>query len=349
VRKYRRGDSWGIDRFANGKRLRYIVGTEEEADRELARLRAELASGAQPSDPKRKGLIFDNLCAEYLEYSKANKKPQSHRRDQVSIKSLLDTFAQKLVVKITAYDLEHYKTKRLLHVKPATVNRELSCIKHMFNLAVVWEKIKSHNLHKVKKFKEPDGRVRYLSDDEIPRVLAACSRYLRPIVIMALNTGMRKGEILNLKWTEVDMNNKLIIIIDAKNNKSRSIPINPVLFNELVVKKSKANSEYVFAHHDGTRFHELYYGFMSALKKVDINNFHFHDLRHTFASRLAMSGIDIRIIQELMGHKTITMTMRYSHLSSKTLREAVDRLCRPEDIKPGNSGADAQNSSTTIA
>lgn len=327
MKKYLRGRVWYIGYSHNGKRRRIAVGTsEEQADLVMAQMKMKLSRNEPLEEPAPAVMIFDKLCDEYLEFSKANKTPQSFRRDQTSIANLKETFGGKLITAITAHNLERYKSKRRNQVKPATINRELSCIKHMFNKAVHFGFLRHNQLNTVKKFKEPPGRVRYLNDEEIAKVLDQCASYLKPIVICALNTGMRKGEILSLKWQDVDLKNRFLFVRKAKNNETRTLPICEVLYETLKEIGPQLGNQYVFTHADGRPFREIYYGFKAAVKRAGINDFRFHDLRHTCASRLAMQGLDIRVIQELLGQKTLAMTMRYSHLSHKTLRNAVDQL-----------------------
>ena len=270
--------------------------------------------------------FFEKICKEYLQFSKTNKTKKSYERDILSIKHLSEYFSGKLLEEITARDLEQYKNRRRIKVMPATVNRELSCIKHMFNKAVQWGYLKKNPLQCVMKFKEPPARVRYLTEEEIERLENSCINHLRPIVVMALNTGMRKSEILNLKWSDIDMRNRLVIIRHTKNNEIKMVPINNTLYFHLVLLSPKPNGHYVFENKNGKPYTKIFKGFKAALRRAGISDFRFHDLRHTFASRLVMAGVDIRTVQELLGHKSLRMTMKYSHLSDKHLRDAVDKL-----------------------
>ena len=168
------------------------------------------------------------------------------------------------------FDLEKYKKERVNQVTPSTVNRELACLKTLYYKAIEWGKCLYNPVAKVKFYKENNQRIRYLEPDEIKRLIEECSEHLRPIVIMALNTGMRLGEILKLKWQDVDFSQKLIYIMDSKIKEKREI--------------------------------------------------------HTFASHLVMNGVDLRTVQELMGHKLFNMTLRYAHLSPDHKRSAVSLL-----------------------
>ncbi len=333
MRIYKRGNSYILDSSSGGVRTRKSLGpSKEAAEQTLVEMKAgdrpapALPATPDPAKADKSGMIFDKLCDAYLEHSQATKVPQSHRRDRVSVKNLLRAFKGKPIKKIQPYEMEQYMSQRRKTVKPATVNRELSCIKHMLNKAVNWRFLKYNALDVVKKFKEPPGRVRWLSMEEARHLIECCRNYLRPVVITALNTGMRKGELLHLEWIDVDLTNRILTVRNSKNNESRNIPINDTLYQLLSDLKAKTKYKLVFCHQDGSPFHELYYGFIAAVKRAGISDFRFHDLRHTFASWLANQAVDIRVIQVILGHKTLAMTMRYSHLSEKILQEAVKKI-----------------------
>jgi integrase len=137
---------------------------------------------------------------------------------------------------------------------------------------------------------------------------------------------MRKSEILNLKKREVDLENRKITVIKTKNNESRVIPMNQNLYEELMALSRNPNGDYIFSDSNGRPFGDIKKGFSAALKRAGIEDFRFHDLRHTFGSYLVMKGVDIRTVQQVMGHKQIRMTMRYSHLSPEYVQEAIGRL-----------------------
>lgn len=222
--------------------------------------------------------------------------------------------------------IEKYKAERLAEVSPATVNRELANLKNMYTKAIEWGYVKSNPVKKVKFLKEPPGRLRYLKAEEVDALLKACADHLRPIVITALNTGMRRGELFNLKWTDVDLKNRKITVVNTKNNESRVIPINQTLYKELIEISDESKGEYVFPDRKGHPFKDIKKSFSTALKRAKIEDFRFHDLRHTFGSHLVMQGVDLRTVQQVMGHKDIKMTMRYSHLSPEYVQEAMERL-----------------------
>ena len=157
--------------------------------------------------------------------------------------------------------------------------------------------------------------------------MSECDFHVKPIVTMALNTGMRKGEILSLKWANVDLSHGFILLEITKNGERREIPINSTLRAALQGLVRRLDVPYVF--HDAKtaeRYQDVKKGFSAACRGAGINDFHFHDLRHTFASHLVMAGQDLTTVKELLGHKTLTMTLRYAHLGPSHKVKAVDVL-----------------------
>lgn len=206
----------------------------------------------------------------------------------------------------------------------------------MFTMAVKWGRAQRNPVKEVKMFKEPKGRERILSEEEEGRLLEAVesttkSQHLTPIIITALNTGMRKGEILNLKWSNVDFKGRVITVEGTKNGEIRKIPMNQKLTEALGNAKKIACNEYVFSE-NGKPYGDVKTGWWTALKRARIEGLTFHSLRHTFGTRLGMNGYDIKTIAELMGHKDIKMTMRYSHPTPEHKRMAVESLDRVTTI-----------------
>lgn len=215
--------------------------------------------------------------------------------------------------------IEKYRKERKDSGKAdATINRELQALRHLFNKAIAWRKAQHNPVSQVKLRKEENSRVRFISEEEETSLLQACGPNLRAIVVAALNTGFRRGELLSLTWTDVDFVRGLITVqaAYAKNGERRTIPINEEPRRLLSSLKTNANNaDKVFLNSNGEAYRLVSTVFDEAVERAKIIDFHFHDLRHTFASRLIMTGVDLRTVQVLMGHKTIAMTLRYSHLS----------------------------------
>lgn len=214
------------------------------------------------------------------------------------------------------------------HRSPATVNRYLACLSVAFSYAVSeLEWINKNPVCKVKKLKENKGRTRFLSQDEIARLLVVCRKYqsssdIYLLVKMALTTGARYGELQKLTWNNVRLNisEPSISFIATKNGEDRGVPITPEIVHLLKSHKIKQNitTKYVFPSIDGKTPKDFTWYWRKACKESDLNDFRFHDLRHTCASYLAMNGATLLQIAEVLGHKTLDMVKRYAHLTRKT-------------------------------
>jgi len=303
-----------------------MVGSSRTlAENAMHKRKVEIAENRFLDVKKEQRIKFKDFAKEFLAtHSKANKK--SWKSDEYNIKNLNETFGGKYLYAISTNDIEKYVASRVQKVSPATTNRELATIKTMFNKAIVWGKIEQNPAKTVKFLKEPAGRLRFLEIEEINKLLVNCSKQLRPIVSIAVFTGMRRGEILGLKWHDIDFKNSTITILNTKNGEKREIYINEQVKDVLIRVRKHIKSQYIFCDINGKPFYNIRKSFSTACKKSGINSFRFHDLRHTFASQLVMSGFDINTVRELLGHKDIRMTLRYSHLSQNYKRRALDVL-----------------------
>lgn len=326
---YKKKNRWYADYYLNGRRIREVVSiqgvdpskiTLRGAQQAFAIRKAEIAQGKFKIANVKKSISFEVLCTEYLEnYSKVNKR--SWRRDLSSIKHFLDYFGDKKLNQITSWLIEKYKAERKKLVKKSTVNRELDTFRHIFNKAVDWGYIDKSPYTGVKKFKVNNTNLRILSDAEFKDLYNASSASLKPILQMAVHTGMRLGEILSLLWDDVNLKEGHLLVRDSKNYESRYIPLHPELTSVLIDLKNRSDSEYVFGGRTTIKRQ-----WANALKKSGIKHCRFHDLRHTFGSNLGMSGVDIVTVAELMGHKDLSITKRYSHPTPEHKKSAINRL-----------------------
>ena len=328
---YKRNKYWIDYRDAEGRRYREVIGTSKrEAEKALAVRKAEIVQGKFNFKKKARKISFREFAAKYLDYARINKR--SWRRDETSLKSLVPIFGETFISKITEWQVESYKIERRRVVKEATVNREVALLKHMLTLAVKWGDADENPVRNVKLFRENNLVERVLTQDEEIRLLQECAAHLRPIVIAALNTGMRLGEILSLTWSNVNLKDGFIVVT-AQNSKSRRlrrIPINSVLRSVLVALPK--TQEIVFpSPATGRAWHgssnPLKTSFYAACRRAKITGLRFHDLRHTFASRLVAAGVSLVDVSKLLGHAQITTTMRYAHVNSDSQRKAVEKLC----------------------
>lgn len=217
----------------------------------------------------------------------------------------------------------------------ATVNRYLAALSHALTVAVnEWGWLETNPMRKVSKLKEPRGRTRYLSEDERKKLLTACqesrSKALYTIVVLALSTGMRRGEIVGLKWDDIDLNAGRITITQTKNGEIRVVPL-VGLAKEVLQEYSKVrriDSPLVFPGEDPNQPLKISPAFNRAVKNAGIPNFRFHDLRHSAASYLAMGGATLPEIAAVLGHKTFAMVKRYAHLSESHTASVVEKMNR---------------------
>lgn len=285
-------------------------------------------------------ISLSDFVDKYSEFAKANKSKKGSYIERCTAESKIIPFfgADTLLTEINPHLIEQFKIYRLKEVKPATVNRSLSYLKHAFKMAIEWGFLKDNPASSVKKLREPSGRVRWLRPIEVEELIECSNERLKSIALFAINTGLRAGEIKKLKWNDIFMksldsdmvfNNSVniqyldyskggVFVRESKNNSSRIVPMNDMVLK--IIKELPRKNDFVF---EGKGFRG---SFEDARIKAKLSDFVFHDLRHTFASYLVMNGVDIRTVQYLMGHKDIKMTARYSHLSQGHLQNAVDKL-----------------------
>lgn len=325
----KRGSGYQIDYYdPHGKRIRQTFNKKKEAEAELAK-RISLIAENRYLDVKREfKTTLKDLVDKYTEN-------YPHQIKAYYCKNFTDYFGPlTLLANIRYMDLETYRNR--LRQRPtkngtiradATVNREMSCFHHLMTKGVEWEMMERSPFETGKSLmlKENNQRVRFLKDSEIKALLAECPDYLHRIVMCALHTGMRRGEILSLKWDQV--RNGFIYLSKTKTKEPRQIPINDELaavFGE-IRRKQHLKCDHVFTY-QGKPLGNLKKSFKSALRRAGIQDFRFHDLRHTFASQIIMRGGTLKDVQEILGHKTMTMTLRYAHLSQEHKRNAVNLL-----------------------
>jgi len=245
----------------------------------------------------------------------------------MSMRALTRVFAGKTLQEITPKLIEEYKESRKKAGRSGvTINRELACLKHMFTMAITWGRASSNPVKEVKLYRENNGKIRFLTEEEETRLIAHCSPVLKPIVITALHTGFRKSEVLSLTWQHVDFQHRLITVeaAYAKNRETRSVPMTTVLTQTLKAIRINTDSQApVFLNSQGKPYRNISTAFKTAVRHAGLKGVSVHTTRHTFASRLIKRGVDLKTVQELMGHKHITMTLRYAHLAPGHKRAAI--------------------------
>lgn len=273
------------------------------------------------------------FAKEFLSYVKDVKGKRSWDKDGRTLQHLIAFFGNKKLSSISPKDVDDYKQHMLNNgYKPASVNRELACLKYLYNLAIRWKKFFGPNPVSQVEFLEENNEIsRILLPEEVVRLLEVSSPYLRNIIITALNTGMRKMEILSLKWEYIDLEANMITLpqTNTKAKKTRRIPISWALRKALLEQKlMSGGSEFVFPSEYSKNGHLswLKRSFTTACKRAGIEGLRFHDLMHTAATRMIESDISVEKVSKILGHSDINLTMRrYAH-PEDSLKDAVEKL-----------------------
>jgi integrase len=337
MRVFKRGKFWYADYSIDGKRRMKSFGRQKKMaelflkDIELKNHRGEL------------GFVQDNISlkqfiGKYLEYCRMNKSSHTYEVDSGRIRMFHRFFEEKGIGKvkeITPALMEDYKALTLQTCKPITVNHHVVLIKAMLNKAVEWKHLKENPLKNFKKLKDPGlQEPRYFSKLEIDKMLSLANPFMQKAIKILLYTGMRRSELVYLTWDDVDFQNTRIRIqskresgFHPKSYKPRSIPMTKEL--EKLLMDLPPRGKYVFDNGKNEPLHQPDYythTFVSLLKRAEIRGANLHTLRHTFASYLVMAGVDLRTVQELLGHSTVKVTEKYSHLSPDHRTRAVGVL-----------------------
>ena len=338
VYKNKKDGAYWIDYRHLGKRYRKKVGSSKrQAEIVYGKIKSQIAENKYLDVKKNQSITLPEFLNFYLrDCSCVNNKPSTHYRNTKIAENLKRHFGNIHLYEITDIDVDNYKkARREAGIKLATINRELALLKGVLNKARQW-KVLQTPLPEIKLFKVDNTRVRYPTEEEYRRLVAISPEPLKSIIIVAVNTGMRRGELLSLKWQDVDIKERIITLRDTKSKETRYVPVNNVVSDALIGMNAVQGCEYVFAGKEGnSHISESYVShlFEKVVKKAGIKDFRYHDLRHTFASWLVMKGIDLKTVQELLGHKTFNMTLRYSHLSPEHKKLAVEILEEKSKIR----------------
>jgi integrase len=338
-REFKNGAKWCVDvMLPNGKRYRRVVGVKKQAEQVQKRIESEIVEGKWEIRDK-EDIPFSTLTIEYLEYAEANKATSTFITDKYRIEAhLLPYFGDTPISEISLQMIDGYKTSRVRkRAAPKTINNELVNLSHMMTMAARWGYINSNIVLNVVKLRVPKRNMRFLNQQEIQRLLNAASKsYIYPIIVTALHTGMRKSELFNLKWTDVDFEHQLITIQSnedwhTKNYGARTLSITPNLYDVLISHHQQQlemniKSGYVFTYRGEKIKAGIKKSFITVLRDAGLAGVTLHTLRHTFASQLVMTGVPLRDIQELMGHESYETTLQYAHLTKDHAKQQVLRL-----------------------
>ena len=335
----------------NGVRVYESTKTTNKklAEKILLDKRTEILTGRVLEKPEaiNKSIGFKELVERYLGFIEGRLK--SFKELKYIAKILIAYFKDKPLNGFNIMDAELVQKdaiKKGLSVR--TANYYTRILTTMFRKAAEWELVDESVVKKLarcKKIKGENKRLRYLTEEEAERLIECCEpTYLKPIVVMALNTGMRIGEILKLTWPRVDIKNGIILLDKTKNGERREIPVNETLRRTLATLLRHIKTDYLFYNPNTLLpYDRLKNSWKTACKRAHIMDFHFHDLRHTFASWLVMRGVDLTTVKEILGHKDIGMTLRYAHLAPSHIKRAVEILDERCKIVAVNQDQEIQN------
>jgi site-specific recombinase XerD len=329
---YKRGNTWWIDYYIDGQRVRENTNTtsKRRAEDMLAKIRTEVVEGRLNLQRVRSSPSFSDFSEKYLEYSLQNKKPSSHKRDCLSVKHLDAFFGKRTLRDIQPMLIEHYKKRRGDEGKsPATINREMACLKHMFTIAISWKQAYENPVKQIRMLHEDNEVTNVISYEDEELLLANAAPHLRDILICALDTGMRRSEMFELRWKDVDLKKSALRVVKSKTGKAREIPIGDRLLIVLKRLRTSQSGDHVFiSPKTGEKLTKVDTAFRRALERSGIKHrgYRLHDCRHSFASRLIEQGESPFTVQELLGHSSIRTTQRYAHPGAQSKRDAIKKL-----------------------
>jgi integrase len=340
----KRGNTWWMSFMYQGQQVRRSTGTTDKrlAEAILGQVKVQMIEGRFFDKSHAQERTLTELLDRYLSEHAARRA--NHRRELTSVKKLNAFFGNPTLDQITPKRIVAYKNHRYADgVKPATINRELASLKKAFNLARrEWEWCDDNPVCRVSMEPEHNTRDRWLTADEEARIMSAAPAWLRELMVFAIHTGMRQGEILGLTWTGVDLFRRAVTVFKSKNGERRTIPLNQTALDLLKHKAASRSLDtaLVFPSEAHTRLNasNISRSLNLVLQKTKLMDFHFHDLRHTCATRMVQAGVDLYKVQRLLGHKSPIMTQRYAHHYPESLRDGVEAL----DVGRGFSANVAQ-------
>ena len=347
---YKRAQVWWMDFTYKGKQWRRSA---ETTDRKLAqriydKIKGQIAEGKWFEIPPGEK-TFEEMMDRYLSEHVSRKK--SKRSYEGYVRNLRSFFKDYRLSEITADLVMKYKGKRLQEgVKPATLNRDLAILKNAFNRAIYkWEPAWAtvNPMKKVEMEAENNERDRWLNDEEWNNLQKSLPRWIKEIILLDIQTGLRQGELITLRWPMVDLSRRVVTIPrpNTKNNEPKTVPLNDIAMDILKNRPRSLQTDLVFftRNHTQHRADNVRREFRKVIRRSGIIDFRFHDLRHTFASRCLHSGADLYQVQKLLGHKNGAVTQRYAHHCVDSLRSAVDGLAKGFDKKENSNVQQAAN------
>ena len=326
-RVYKRGETFYIDFPADGRRVREAVGKDEGQARRALEKRKEAVIKGVFNLASRRGVRFSDFTERYIEIKRTHGR-RSMRQIERCASRLRDHFEGFLLSQVSLSDVEDYAKKRLKDgVMGATVNRELACLKNIFSVADRLGEFCGRNPVKGFEFFREEKRDAHILDlDELRRLVAAAGERMRRIILLAWGTGMRRGEILGLRWADIDFERGSIFLKKTKSGKPRRVQLDPAVAG--VLQEIERTSEYVFPNSKtGGPVKDIKTTWIRARAAAGLpKTFRFHDLRHNFGTLLSERGVALPTIMEMLGHRQISTTMRYQNPTTEAKTRAASIL-----------------------
>jgi integrase len=357
-----------VCQYKRGRRINLgsvgILTPAQARDKALAIL-SDVSKGIDPKKQNKTGITLSEFIdGHYSPWIHSHRKSAIKTLSHIH-RCFVKPFGDKPLTEFTPAMIDQWRTQRLKNNRSIeTVNRDIATFKAALSKAVLWGLIENHPLSKLKLLKsDSSGKIRFLSREEEHELRKATiareeviradrdraniwrekrgydlypdlrhftfADYVRPMILLSLNAGMRQGEIFSLRWENVNFERAMLTIEGAyaKSGKTRHIPLNTEALQVLKSWREQSDiNELVFANKNGQRFDNVNKAWRGILKTAKITDFRWHDMRHHFASRLVMAGVDLNTVRELLGHSDISMTLRYAHLAPEHKAQAVQKL-----------------------
>ena len=333
------GEWWIRYVDSQGRYRREKAGTKGAAIDLVRKRKTDALIGKKlPEKLRRATVTFADVARDALAYSKAHKL--SYKDDVARMERILGWFRERSADSVSPQEIERHFEECIEQEEWAasTVNHYRSLLSLTYRLAIRNGKALTNPARSTRHRREDNSRVRYLTPEEevkLRKVIAEEWAQHVPELDLALHTGMRLGEMYGLTWDNVNLTGRILTIPRSKNGERRHVRLNSVAVAALVVFSGRGTGTGpVIRNTEGEPLCGPRYWFEKAIKKAGIEGFHWHDLRHTFASRLTMAGVGLRAVQDALGHKSVAMTVRYSHLAPDFLQDVVDKLV-PNPAEPG--------------
>ncbi|SMO76047.1 Site-specific recombinase XerD [Balnearium lithotrophicum] len=331
ARIFKRGKYWWVDyRLPDGRRIRRSTGFTDKKMAELMLKDIELQI-ARKTLKIPVGIPLKEFWEKYSEYAKAHKTEQTWKTEKSVFSAFLSFLLRKGVSRLDKLNPEHLEKYKLLLIERGlsrfTVNKQLRTIKSIVSKAVEWELLPENPFKKVKLLKQPEGKLRFLTKEEIKQFLDSIDREdVKLYAIVALNTGLRLSELVNLDWEDVDLKHRLLRVTNkeeftTKNYRDRTIPLNKTAYKAFKrLKELNPDKPITVKRIHLSKLISRY------AKKAGLTDVTCHTLRHTFASHLAMNGVDLVTLKKLMGHSTINTTLIYTKITEEHKMKALSNL-----------------------